>query len=81
METKGIIRRSKSPWSSPLHTVKKPNGEYRPSGDYRQLNNKTVEDRSNPVPQIQFSQKLFSKRYQVPMNKEDIPKTAVTPFG
>ena len=73
--------------------VKKPNGEYRPSGDYRQLNNKTVEDRY-PVPQIQdFSSSLngatiFSKNYlakvyyQVPMNKEDIPKTAViTPYG
>ena len=93
METKGIIRRSKSPWSSPLHMVKKPNGEYRPCGDYRQLNNKTVEDRY-PVPHIQdFSSSLngatiFSKidlakgYYQVPMNIEDIPKTAViTPFG
>ena len=73
--------------------VKKPNGEYRPCGDYRQLNNKTVEDRY-PVPHIQdFSSSLngatiFSKidlakgYYQVPMNIEDIPKTAViTPFG
>ena len=50
METKGIIRRSKSPWSSPLHIVKKPNSEYRPCGAYVQLNNKRVEDRY-PVPQ------------------------------
>lgn len=30
----GIIRPSKSPWSSPLHLVPKANGETRPTGDY-----------------------------------------------
>ena len=93
MEEAGIIRRSSSPWSSPLHLVPKPDGSWRPCGDYRRLNTVTVPDRY-PVPNIQdFTANLagccvFSKLdlikgyYQVPMAPEDVEKTAVvTPFG
>ena len=93
MEEAGIIHCSDSPWASPLHMVPKPDGSWRPCSDYRRLNNVTKSDRY-PLPNIcDFTINLkhctvFSKLdlvkgyHQVPMNSEDICKTAiVTPFG
>ncbi|GFR90995.1 retrovirus-related Pol polyprotein [Elysia marginata] len=45
LERLGIIRRSSSPWSSPLHMVRKTNGGWRPCGDYRWLNDVAKDDR------------------------------------
>ena len=90
MAKAGIIRRSSSPWSSPLHMVKKKDGRWRPCGDYRRLNNITIPDRY-PLPHIaDFTSRIAGLTrldlqkgyYQIPMASEDVPKTAIiTPFG
>jgi hypothetical protein len=92
MLDEGVIRRSSSQWSSPLHMVRKKDGSWRPCGDYRQLNLQTPEDKY-PLPNMTdlaarldgcniFSKLDLRKGYlQVPVATADVPKTAIiTPF-
>ena len=93
IEDMGIIRRCNSTWSSPLHVAPKSDGGWRPCGDYRRLNESTFLDRY-PVTHIQdltsglADTKIFSTvdlicgYHQIPIQEEDIPKTAIIiPFG
>jgi hypothetical protein len=93
LERDGIVRRSDSPWASPLHMVRKKDGSWRPCGDFRRLNLVTVPD-SYPVPNMldvatkMAGCRVFSKvdlrkgYHQIPVHPPDIPKTAITtPFG
>lgn len=93
MMEEGICRPSSSPWSSPLHIVRKKNGEIRPCGDFRRLNAMTIPDRY-PLPRLKdftyimkgknvFTKLDIQKAYHsIRIAEQDIPKTAIiTPFG
>lgn len=98
MLSQNIIKPSNSPWSSPLWVVPKKldssgKTKWRIVIDYRKLNDITIGD-NYPLPNISdILDQLGASKYfttldlasgfhQIPMAKEDSPKTAfTTPFG
>lgn len=87
LKAKGVIRESTSPWASPIVLVKKKDGGVRLCVDYRRVN-ELVKPDGFPLPRIQdcldavAGSKLFSTfdltsgYFQIPLEKEDIPKSA-----
>jgi len=83
----GVIKRSSSPWTSPVVIVPKPDGSKRFCIDYRKLNSYTKKD-NHPIPRIDDLLDAFTGAkwfttldlaagyWQIPMKEEDIEKTA-----
>lgn len=83
----GIIKKSQSPWTSPVVLVKKKDDKWRFCIDYRKLNNVTKKD-AHPLPQIDdmlgtlggakwfTTLDLASGYWQVEMDPESREKTA-----
>ena len=93
LEKTGVIRKSSSPWASPIVIVRKPDGDLRLCVDYRKVNNITKVD-AYQIPRIDevfdvingaqyFSTlDIASMYWQIPVRPQDIEKTAfIVPFG
>ncbi|GFO36119.1 Zinc finger protein [Plakobranchus ocellatus] len=87
MEDLGIIKKSSFPYASPVVVVKKKDGTNRVCIDYRRLNKLTIFDPQPMTPPADIFQGMEKDQYfskidlstgywQIPVRKEDIPKTA-----
>ena len=92
MAQMNLVRPCKNNWSSPLHMVPKKGNKWRPCGDDRRLNARTLPDEYPAYFQdfvfIRHEKTIFSttnlfKAYNhIRVAEEDIPKIVITiPFG
>ena len=89
MEVTGLIEVSKSPWSSPIHIVRKEDGAIRITQDFKKLNAVTIKD-AYPLPNIEHIMRSLSKAkvftkldlthgyWQIGLSKESREYTAFT---
>jgi len=90
LQDQGVIRPSSSPWASPIHLVRKKNGDSRLTCDYRALNKLIANNLdSYPLPLISDCQNALSGNkyfcvsdiqsayFNIPVDEKDIPKTAI----
>ena len=87
LQKQGVIRKSTSPWASPIYLVRKKSGKVRPCVDYRKLNEITKKD-AFPLPRISdcldasadakhySTFDLTSGFHQISIQEQDIEKTA-----
>ena len=93
LQKQGVIRKSTSPWASPICLVRKKSGKVRPCVDYRKLNEITKKD-AFPLPRISdcldaaadakyySTFDLTSGFHQISIQEQDIEKTAFcTKYG
>ena len=93
LEDQGIIKPSRSPWTSPVVLVKKPDLSYRLCIDFRRVNAVSILD-AYPLPRIdEILEMLGRARYistidlakgywQIPLEEKSKAVTAfTTPFG
>ena len=93
LEHRGIIRKSSSPWASPILVVAKGENDFRLVADYRRIN-ESIMGNAWTIPNIETSlanlanQKFYSSLdlkeafYGVELTKDSIPKSAIiTPWG
>ena len=93
LEHRGIIRKSSSPWASPILVVAKGDNDFRLVADYRRIN-ESIMGNAWTIPNIETSmanlanQKFYSSLdlkeafYGVELTKDSIPKSAIiTPWG
>lgn len=87
MEKRKVIRKSTSPWASPILLADKKNGNIRFCVDYRRLNNVTIQDayplpRMDDILSVLGQAKYFTTLdltdafWSIKIRDEDIPKTA-----